>query len=167
MAFKVYRHEVGLNLRETYHNPERLVLSGSGGPIASYVKSVKPPVWDLSEMELLSLSRPGTDITGTAILFEAGSDQPGHITLYRLLEVHGHSSVDTTDMVAHFQVLLSNKPVGDIEAFRNCFTIDRAASRPDVYENLKLSGGTRSGSWRWMEIEQILNATVMSPAMAR
>jgi len=163
MGFKIYRFEVGENLSETYQAPERLVLSGPTGPLAGYVKAVNQHAWSLSEIELTALAKPGADIHSTAIVFEAGSDQPGHITLYRLISLHGRSLSDTTEMIAHFKILLNNKNVGDLVAFREKFTIESSIGKPDIYENLKLSGGTRSGTWRWMEIEQILNAGVMSP----
>lgn len=163
MAFKMYRFEVGENLSETYTEPEKLILSGLGSPLAAYVKAVKQDSWSLSEIELVALAKPGVDIHNTAILFEAGSDQPGHITLYRLVSLHGRSTDDSTEMIAHFKILLNNKNVGDLVAYRPKFTIESSLGKPDIYENLKLSGGTRSGTWRWMEIEQILNAGVMTP----
>lgn len=163
MGFKIYRYEVGENLSETYHEPEQLKLSGVNGPLAAYVKAMKQDVWDLSELELAALTKAGSDIHNTAVLFETGSDQPGRITFYRLVSLHGKSSYDTTDMIAHFKVLLNNQKVGDVETFRTRFTAEPTAGKPDIYENLKISGGTRLGTWRWMEIEQILNATVMAP----
>ncbi len=163
MGFKMYRFEVGENLRETYHNPESLILSGFSSPLAGYVKAVKQETWNLSEIELIALAKPGVDIHSTAILFEAGSDQPGHITLYRLVSLHGRSTDDTTEFIAHFKILLNNAKVGDLSSFRTKFTTDSSVGKPDIYENLKLSGGTRSGTWRWMEIEQLLNAGVIAP----
>lgn len=170
MGFNIYRHEVLENLRESYSRPERVILSGITGPIAAYAQALylatKRSEWHLSERELAALVRPGTDIRNTALLFEAGSDQPGHITLYRLVSIRGVSTDDTTEMIVHFKSILANHAPADLAQFRQQFTVPPSESYPDLYENLKLSGGTRRGTWRWMEIEQILNATTLSPTTA-
>lgn len=170
MGFNIYRHQVLENLRETYSQPERLILSGVTGPIAAYAQALylatRRSQWDLSELELLALTKPGTNIQDMAVLFEAGSDQPGHITVYRLVAIHGISSDETTEMIFQFKSLIANHVTPDVVAFRKEFNTAPTESCPSIYENLKLSGGTKRGTWRWMEIEQILNATTMIPAVA-
>ena len=168
MGFNLYRHQPVEKLKETYDQPERAILSGPRGPIASYVLSVCKPEglssWDVSELELVALLQTPRDITHTAIIFESSSAQSGHITLYRLQSVHGRSSTDTTEMVFRFRSLFGNHPTADPALFRKKFTVSTETTTPHIYENLKLSGGLNGGTWKWMEIEQMLNATMISPS---
>jgi hypothetical protein len=167
MGFNLYRHQTTANLRESYSQPERLVLSGVHGPLAIYVQSVykkqTSAEWDLSEVELAALLRPGQDITQAAILFEVGSELENHVTIHRVISIHGRSTAAETEIIVHFKSLYSNLLVPDSAKFRLAFEADPVADKSDIYENLKLSGGTQTGTWKWMESEQILNASVISP----
>jgi len=168
MGFNLYRCEQQVEKSlEIYDQPQRAIFSGAKGPIASYVLSVCKAegltTWELSEMELIALFQMGHDLTQTAIIFESSSAQSDHITLYRLQSVHGRSSSDTTEMVFRFRSLFGNHPTSDPALFRVQFTVSTEATSPHIYENLKLSGGLNGGAWKWMEIEHILNATMISP----
>jgi len=168
MGFNLYRCQSVEKSKETYDQPERIILSGAQGPIASFVHSVCKPEglssWDLSELELVALLGTKRDATQTAIIFESNSAQSGHITLYRLQSVHGESSYDTTEMIFRFRSLFGNHPAPDPALFRQQFTISTETTAPHIYENLKLSGGLNRGAWKWMESEQILNATMIYPS---
>jgi len=168
MGFNLYRCQPVEKLKETYDQPERVILSGPSGPIASFVQSVCKPEglssWDVSELELVALLGTQRDATHTAIIFESSSAQSGHITLYRLQSVHGQSSSDTTEMIFRFRSLFGNHPTADPALFRRQFTVSTETTAPHIYENLKLSGGLNGGTWKWMEIEQMLNATMISPS---
>ena len=168
MGFNLYRCQPVETSKETYDQPERVILSGPHGPIASFVQSVCKPEglssWDVSELELVALLQTQRDVTHTAIIFESNSAQSGHITLYRLLSVHGESSYDTTEMIFRFRSLFGNHSTPDPALFRQQFTVSTETTSPHIYENLKLSGGLNGGTWKWMEIEQMLNATMISPS---
>lgn len=171
MGFNIYRYRTLENLKEIYDIPERLILSGPSGAIASYVKSVyestKEDEWTLGEMELAALAMPGQDISSAAIIIDTGLAQEGTVTLYRLASIRGKSGLDSTEMIFHFKGLLINHPVTDAKAFRESFEVDASQPRKDIYENMQLSGGTRGGSWKWMEVEQILNAASVGPNTAK
>jgi hypothetical protein len=167
MGFNLYRCLPVETAQETYDQPTRATLSGPHGPIASYVLSVCKPAglssWDLSELELVALLQTQRDATETALIFESTSAQAGHITLYRLQSIHGRSSTDSTEMVFRFRSLFGNHPTPDPAQFRQQFVVSAESTAPHIYENLKLSGGLNGGTWKWMEIEQILNAAMLSP----
>jgi len=168
MGFNLYRCDQQVDKsQEIYDQPQRAIFSGARGPVASYVLSVCKAEglssWELSELELIALLQTERDPTHTAIIFESSSAQSEHITLYRLQSVHGRSSADTTEMVFRFRSLFGNHPTSDPALFRQQFTVSTTASSPHIYENLMLSGGLRGGTWKWMEIEQALNAAMISP----
>ena len=168
MGFSLYRCEQQAEKSlEIYDQPQRATFSGAKGPIAAYVLSVCKAEglssWELSELELIALLQTGRDPTQTAIIFESSSARSEHITLYRLHSVHGRSSDETTEMVFRFRSLYGNHPVSDPALFRQQFTVSNSASAPHLYENLMLLGGLRGGTWKWMEIEQVLNAAMIQP----
>ena len=168
MGFSLYRCEQQVEKsQEIYDQPKRAIFSGAKGPIAAYVLSVCKAEglssWDLSELELIALLEPDCAPSRTAIIFESSSARSEHVTLYRLHSVHGRSTDDTTEMVFRFRSLFGNHPTSDPAFFRLQFAASTLASSPHIYENLKLSGGLRGGTWKWMEIEQVLNAAMIQP----
>ncbi len=170
MGFNLYQYQLLENQKESYVQPERLVFSGAHGPLAIYVQSVYKnsghAEWELSEMELAALVRPGKDISGAVVLFETGNQRPGTITIHRVVSIHGRSTPSETEIVVHFKSLLSNFPIKDADVFRKSFEVPVVADHSDIYENLKLSGGISGGTWKWMESEQILTASVIAPTHA-
>ena len=116
--------------------------------------------WSLPAQALLNLAGIG-DQESLGILFDLTPEKPDQLNLYQLISVSGRTASLITDALFHFKVACKGINVRDVTTPDEEFIVPDWRDSPDRYEQLRLEGGSRGGTWAWSEPPQSMNATIM------
>ena len=142
--------------------PRRLALGGLNGFFAKSVSRfiTQDGTWVLSAKDLLKLARADAD-PSEAIFFDLTPRSSEQVNLYVLVEVKGRTASIITDALFHFKVACSGPKRKLQGSVPGELIVPKWHSNPDRYEQLRLEGGTRGGSWAWSEPPQSMSATIL------
>ena len=143
-----------------YTRIRNVQVAGNRGPLFSFVheknpRSKCPFAWHASGAEIVEqIVGPGTS---NEILIDLKPNQPGNVSLYRLMNLWGFSVEDWTPIALHMEALFVDRSESSPKRFKERFLV-RGASRDQIGEFLYLQGGVRGGTWNWGRVGSVNGA---------
>jgi hypothetical protein len=114
--------------------------------------------WSLDADELMRREIPNAG-PDTAIYFEHAPNASAKLAVLRLIKVSGRIASLVTDVLFHFKTIGAGERDGD-----GCLVVTLSTQQSETYEQVRLDGGHRGGTWAWSEPPQALGASVLAPA---
>ena len=119
--------------------------------------------WNISREALLRVLEPDADAS-TTLLFDL-TPELEKLNLYELVDVTGHTSTESTDVILHFKIVCSSVRKSGVQREDGTLVVPAwRGTGLDHYEQIRLEGGTSGGSWSIAEPEQALSAVVLRKA---
>ena len=140
----------------------RVSVSGRRGLFALQLPKlvgVDGGTWSLSADALLRLAEPEAG-PSAKLLFEVSPHDPDRIDLYEFLDATGRTGEQSSDVLFHFKVACAKLKRADAPHGLDDLTLPAWDRGPELYEQLRLSGGLSGGSWSWSKTD--ISATVLS-----
>ena len=91
--------------------------------------------------------------------------QTANVSLYRVMNVWGHSYEAWTPVAVHLEALFVDREHLAPAEFKKRFR-DRDADRDQIGEFLYLQGGVREGTWNWGMVGRVNGALLWPDAFA-
>jgi hypothetical protein len=150
-------NESRIRLRRT----SRIALGGTKGCLARHLPNIErneDGKWTLNAEELMRLEEPNAG-PDTAIYFEHAPNASAKLAVLKLIKVSGRIASLVTDVLFHFKTIGAGERDGE-----GCLVVPLSKQQPETYEQMRLDGGHRGGTWAWSEPPQALGASVLAPA---
>ncbi len=162
MSFMLYE-----KTNRQYRKLEPIKIAGAEGVLAKYLqefgKKDIPFTWKLTADEIIGRLKPGEDASQYEVVFDLSSDAQGIVTLYQVAAIQGSSDYEETDLVLNCHQLYEIK-TSTLAEEKKSFFLEKEISGNSILEPLHLSGGTRTGTYRWGKPKMDIGAAIYSNA---
>jgi len=139
-------------------------LTGKEGPLAGFLTDeagvTSPYQWKLRGSELVERSSPDLPASEHLLVLDMMPANATSVCLYEVQVIQGFSEYDETDLVLGCRVLFENRSVPDTHSAKGSFTRKPTLKEGLIFEPLRLTGGTRTGEYRWAKPKMNIGATV-------
>jgi hypothetical protein len=155
----------GPNRQYTYI---RQVKIAGDGPLAA-IQRLKNPAGECP----FSWHAPGREIVkkitgeddGHELVVDLKPYQSGNVSLYRVMNIWGHSYEAWTPLAVHLEALFVDMENHDPTEFKKRFVVGKA-KRDEIGEFLYVQGGVREGNWNWGMVGRVNGALLWPDAFA-
>jgi len=142
----------------------KLSIIGREGPLSVWMRrqtGESPSFnWELTGAALVKVFAPEADPVSHTVVMDMMPEKLAGASLCHVVSIAGQSQYDESDIVIVMRELsmLEGQPfTSDI---RSDFLCDEMAKTSDIIESMGVSGGTRSGSYKWCAPKMNIGATV-------
>ncbi|GEM_PF-4961554 len=162
MGFDIYRIKSVEGNRFALGRVGPLPLGGPGGLFAQHLPALAADDenWTLSPATLLEWAG-FADPEAFAIFFDLTAKASDQVNLLELVAINGRTVSLLTDVVFHFKVAVASRNGKGVEQKEGELYIPNWRESPERFEHLRITGGTRGGTWAWGEPPNSASATVL------
>jgi len=162
MGFDIYRIQPLPENRFALHRVGPLEVGGPEGLLAQHLPALaaRDENWELSPQQLLGWAGV-EDPASHGIFFDLTARSTDQVNLLELVNLQGRTVSIITDALFHFKVACASRKRAEIKGPDGEWIVGDWSHRPNRFEQLRLEGGTRGGTWAWSEPPQSASATVL------
>jgi len=162
MGFDIYRIQTLEENRFALHRVESLPMGGVKGLLAQHLPALaaQDEKWSLSAAQVLGLAGVA-DPASHGIFFDLTAKSTDQVNLLELVNVSGRTVSLITDALFHFKVACISRKPAEIRGSEGEWIVKDWQASPNRFEQLRLEGGTRGGTWAWSQPPQSASATVL------
>jgi len=162
MGFEIYRIQPLPENRFALHHVGPLEVGGPEGLLAQHLPTLSAldENWSITPQQLMSwagIAEPASH----GIFFDLTAKSTDQVNLLELINVQGRTVSLITDALFHFKVACSSRKQAEMRGPDGEWIVGDWKSRPNRFEQLRMEGGTRGGTWAWSQPPQSASATVL------